>query len=166
MIATVRRAQARSHFLHEGRQDMKTRRIAYWVTTALLALGIFAGGAYNFARPPAVVQSMQHLGYPVYFPALLGAWKMSGALAVVAPGLPRLKEWAYAGLCFDLIGALVSHAAVGDGADKLLPPAVLLVFALASWALRPESRRRPGPHREAIGESASGLEGRRKWLAS
>jgi uncharacterized membrane protein YphA (DoxX/SURF4 family) len=165
MIAAVHRAEARSHF-YEGRQDMKTRRITYWVTTALLALGIFAGGAYNFARPPAVVQAMQHLGYPVYFAALLGAWKMSGALAVVAPGLPRLKEWAYAGMFFDLSGALVSHAAVGDGAAKLLPPIVLLVFALASWTLRPESRRLAAAHREALGESALGLEGRRKWLAS
>ena len=128
---------------------MKTRKFAYWVATAVLAAGFFAGGAYDLGRSPAVVQTMQHLGYPTYFAALIGVWKILGALAIVAPGLPRLKEWAYAGMFFDLSGALVSHAAVGDGADKWMPPLAFVAFALASWALRPESRRLLAPRGSA-----------------
>jgi uncharacterized membrane protein YphA (DoxX/SURF4 family) len=143
---------------------MKTRKTAYWVTTALLALGFLAGGAYDLGQSPAVVQTMQHLGYPTYFATLIGVWKVSGALAIVAPGLPRLKEWAYAGMFFDLSSAVVAHAAVGDGADKLMPPLVFLSFALASWGFRPESRRLLAPR--TLGESARGLEGGRTWLAS
>jgi uncharacterized membrane protein YphA (DoxX/SURF4 family) len=137
---------------------IKTRKIAYFSTTTLLALGFLVGGALDIGQPPAVVQTMQHLGYPAYFAALIGVWKVSGALAIVAPGLPRLKEWAYAGMFFDLIGALVSHGAVGDGADKLAPPLVFLALGLASWALRPEGRRLPAARTEAVGERAPGFQ--------
>jgi uncharacterized membrane protein YphA (DoxX/SURF4 family) len=137
---------------------MKTRKIAYWMTTTLLALGFFAGGALDLGQSPAVVETLQHLGYPTYVAPLIGAWKVSGALAIALPGLPRLKEWAYAGMFFDLIGAVVSHAAVGDGADKLVPPLVFLAFALASWALRPERRRLLAARAEALGGRAPGLE--------
>ena len=58
---------------------------------------------------------------------------MLGALAIVAPGLPRLKEWAYPGIAFDSSGAAISYAAVGDSADKILTPLVLLAIAVASW---------------------------------
>lgn len=84
---------------------------------------------------------MQHLGYPPYFAAMLGAWKLLGALAIAAPGFPRLKEWAYAGFAFDLIAAAASRAAVGDGAADIVAPLVFLALVVASWALRPASRR-------------------------
>jgi len=64
-----------------------------------------------------------------------------GGLAILAPRLPRLKEWAYAGIAFDLIGAAISHAAMGDPAAKVIVPLVILGIAAASWALRPASRR-------------------------
>lgn len=120
---------------------MKARKVGYWVATALLALGFLAGGIFDLGQSPPVVDAMKHLGYPAYLAALLGTWKVLGALAVIAPGLPRLKEWAYAGMMFDLSGAFVSHAAVGDGADKLFAPLLLLSFLVASWALRPADRK-------------------------
>ena len=62
---------------------------------------------------------MSHLGYPAYFAVLLGVWKVLGGLAILAPRLPRLKEWAYAGMFFDLSGAAISHGSVGDTADGI-----------------------------------------------
>jgi hypothetical protein len=94
----------------------------------------------DLGQSPAVVQTMQHLGYPTYFALLIGVWKVLGALVIVAPGLPRLKEWAYAGMFFDSSGAIVSQVAAGDGAGQWVPPLVFMAFALASWALRPASR--------------------------
>jgi uncharacterized membrane protein YphA (DoxX/SURF4 family) len=119
---------------------MNKRTIGYWTATGLIALAFLAGGAFDVSGAPEVTAGLAHLGYPAYFATLLGGWKLLGALALVAPGLPRLKEWAYAGIAFDLTGAAFSHAAVSDGAAKVLVPLVLLGIAVASWALRPESR--------------------------
>ncbi|MDB4965453.1 MAG: hypothetical protein JWN44_1142 [Myxococcales bacterium] len=119
---------------------MKTRNIGYWTTTGLVALGFAAGGVADLSRSPDVVAAMGHLGYPAYFAALLGAWKVLAVLALLAPRFPRLKEWAYAGIFFDLSGAAVSHGVSGDGAAKVLTPLVILAIAAASWALRPTSR--------------------------
>ena len=115
----------------------KLKTIAYWGATALTALAFLTGGLADLARGPALVNAMAHLGYPSYFMIILGAWKVLGALAIVAPRLPRLKEWAYAGMAFDLTGAALSHAAVGDPTSKVLVPLVLLGIAVVSWALRP-----------------------------
>lgn len=124
---------------------MKTRKIAYAITTGLLALAFLAGGVFDLLRTPEVLEGMSHLGYPVYFASIIGLWKVLGAVAIVAPGFPRLKEWAYAGIFFDLTGAAVSHAAVGDPAGNIITPLVMLVIAAASWALRPDSRKLAAP---------------------
>ena len=87
---------------------------------------------------------MAALGYPAYFVTILGARKLLGGLALLAPRLPRLKEWAYAGIAFDLTGAAFSHAAVAHPAAKVIAPLVILGLAAASWALRPASRRLGG----------------------
>jgi hypothetical protein len=98
------------------------------------------GGAFNLFGFPRVLETMAHLGYPAYFPKIVGAWKVLGAVAVLAPRFPRLKEWAYAGILFDLTSAAASHAMSGDPAGKVIPPLVLLAVAAASWAPRPEGR--------------------------
>jgi hypothetical protein len=79
----------------------------------------------------------------MYFFAILGVWKVLGAIAILVPRFPRLKEWAYAGIFFDLTGAAVSCAAVGGYgayAFHIIAPLVLTVLTVASWALRPQSR--------------------------
>jgi uncharacterized membrane protein YphA (DoxX/SURF4 family) len=119
----------------------KTKTIGYWIATGLVGLAFLAGGAGDLSQSPQVVEGMTHLGYPGYFATILGAWKVLGAAALFAPGLPRLKEWAYAGIVFDLTGAAFSHAASGDPAGKVITPLVLLALAAASWALRPEGRK-------------------------
>ena len=124
---------------------MKTRSIAYAATTALTALGFAFGGIADLMHNPEVVEGMTHLGYPAYLATLLGIWKVLGAAAIVAPGTARLKEFAYAGILFDLTGAAFSHAASGDPAGQVITPLVLLGIAAASYALRPASRSRGAP---------------------
>lgn len=120
--------------------NSKAKAIGYWVTTALVAFAIGSGGAAQLAHMPQNVEGMMHLGYPAYLLTILGVWKVAGTVAILAPGFPRLKEWAYAGIFFDLTGAAASHAASGDVVWHIVAPSVLAVLTVASWALRPPSR--------------------------
>jgi uncharacterized membrane protein YphA (DoxX/SURF4 family) len=119
---------------------MQPKVIAYWITTALLGLAFAAGGFMDLSRGPEVLEGLAKLGYPAYLASILGVWKLLAAPAVLLPGLPRLKEWAYAGMFFDLTGAAASHAAVSDPAANVITPLVLAVLLVASWKLRPASR--------------------------
>jgi DoxX-like family len=123
---------------------MKAKKISYWTTTALVAFFIGGGGAGQwiqyFQNPHGIVPVLL---YPLYFFAILGTWKILGAIAILAPGFPRLKEWAYAGIFFDLTGAAISCLAVGGyGAYgfHVVAPLVICVLTMISWALRPASR--------------------------
>jgi uncharacterized membrane protein YphA (DoxX/SURF4 family) len=121
------------------------RTATYWAATILGPASFLIGGWLGVTRDPHMVATLDHLGYPQYFAAISGAWKILGALAVVAPGLPRLKEWAYAGFFFELSTAAVSRAAVGDGLGDILAPLAFLALVGSSWALRPASRRLAAP---------------------
>jgi len=123
----------------------KTKSIVYWTMTGLVAFFIGPGGATQIARyfgnPHGVVPQ---LGYPMYFFLILGIWKVLGAVAILVPRYPRLKEWAYAGIFFDLTGAAASCAAVGGYgayAFHVIAPLIIAGFTVASWALRPPSRK-------------------------
>jgi uncharacterized membrane protein YphA (DoxX/SURF4 family) len=90
---------------------------------------------------PPFSEIMKHLGYPAYFMTIIGVWYTLGALAVLAPRFPRLKEWAYAGLVFIYSGAIASHLAVVDPPVTLVGPIIFTALVAASWALRPLARR-------------------------
>jgi hypothetical protein len=100
-----------------------------------------SGGVAYLLRAEPTAQGITALGYPTYFLTILGFWKLLGGLAILAPRMQLVKEWAYAGIVFDFTGAAWSHVAVGDPAPKALVPLVLLLVTVASWALRPASRR-------------------------
>jgi hypothetical protein len=117
-----------------------SRTIAYWVATGLLAANLAVGGVWDVLRAEYVRGVFEHLGYPDYFLVILGVWKVPGAVVLLVPRLPRLKEWAYAGAFFTYSGAVASHLAVGDGAGALVPPIILTGLVGASWALRPSAR--------------------------
>jgi hypothetical protein len=134
---------------------MKRKAIVYWICTAVIALCIGSGGVAQVLRVPQNVEGMMALGYPLHFIVLLGAWKVLGALTLLAPGLRLVKEWAYAGIFIDLSGAIVASAANGGAAFHVIAPLVLIGILAASWALRPESRRLPGA-KTAILDAASG----------
>ena len=117
------------------------RLISYWATTLVAILAFGVPGVLNLIRAPHIAQDMGHLGYPPYLLTILGTWKVLGGLVVAAPRLPRLKEWAYAGMIFDLTGAAASRAAIGDGGPMIIGPLLIACVVLTSWSLRPESRR-------------------------
>src|SRR5262249_5282711 len=106
----------------------------------ILVLGVLSGGVAELVRRPEVVEGMVRLGYPLYFISILGFWKVAASIALLAPGFPRLKEWAYAGIFFNMTGAVVSHAVCGDSLGHLMAPGFFAVLVVASWALRPQSR--------------------------
>lgn len=119
---------------------MRSRTILYWTSTAILSFALLSGGAVHIAQRPEAVEGMVHLGYPVYFMTILGVWKLLGGIALLAPRLPLLKEWAYAGVIFDMTGAAASHAVCGDGTRHIGVPLFFAACAVVSWALRPQSR--------------------------
>jgi hypothetical protein len=121
--------------------ESKARSTGYWITTSLVSLNLLVAGTIYLAGAEAVLGAFAELGYPRYLVALLGACKVLAGLALLAPRLPRLKEWAYAGIAFNLMGAAVSHAAVGHPPTKVIAPLVVLTIAVASWTLRPAGRR-------------------------
>ncbi len=114
--------------------------IVYWSATVIVGLVLLSGGVAQLIRRPENVAGMAHLGYPVYMLTILGFWKIAGAMVLFAPGLGRLKEWAYAGAFFDFTGAVASHIASGDGAGTFIWPGLFAAFTLVSWALRPAGR--------------------------
>lgn len=116
------------------------RKVIYWLTTGLLAaMSAFAGFAYLSGSPQAV-QGFAHVGYPPQLRVLLGIAKPLGAIALVIPGLPKLKEWAYAGFTFAWIAAFVAHYLAKDG-PRAYMPLVLLVLLAISYLTRPASRQ-------------------------
>ncbi len=115
--------------------------LAYWITTGLFAFGLTGSGLMTVSHQPPMVAAYTHLGYPIYFMTLLGAAKLAGVGAVLAPGLPRLKEWAYAGFTINMVAAVFSHLSAGDPVGNSVAPVVLLGLILASWRLRPADRK-------------------------
>lgn len=117
------------------------RLIAYWTFTLLIAYENLAGSIWSFLRLEYVRVDLIHLGYPLYFLAIIGPGQFCIAVAVVAPRLPVAKEWAYACACLNYLAALASHLFVGDRPGIWSVPLIFLVLALASWGLRPRDRR-------------------------
>jgi hypothetical protein len=113
------------------------RGIPVWVAraaTGVLMVMMAASGTANLIRVEPVVAGMHRLGYPEYFPVLLGVAKLLAVVALALPGARRLKEWAYAGMTFDMLAALVAHAAVRDGFVQWVPALVVLSVLAVSCA--------------------------------
>lgn len=120
----------------------RARLIAYCFTTAAVVIELAWGGVWDILRVPQVRILTERLGYPDYFLVNLGIWKVLGAVALAIPRFPRLKEWAYAGAFFDLTGAVFSQWAAGlISVGTTAYPVLMVGVVMASWALRPASRR-------------------------
>lgn len=119
----------------------KTKKIVYWVATVWLSLGMLSSAIVQLLRVPEGVQGVTHLGYPEYLLTILGIWKIFGVITILAPKLPVVKEWAYAGFFFVASGALFSHVTMGDPFSEIFPALLLLTLTVVSWSLRPESRK-------------------------
>jgi uncharacterized membrane protein YphA (DoxX/SURF4 family) len=123
---------------------MKWKSISYWVITGMVAFFIGSGGVAELARVPGNIEGLVHLGYPAYFATIIGFWKVLGAIAILVPRFPRLKEWAYAGIFFNMTGAAATVVFVGAAPWHMIVDLVLTALTVASWALRPPSRRLEG----------------------
>lgn len=94
---------------------MKKTTTIYWIFTGLFgALMLFTAVPDILNSPDAVKFMNEHLGYPHYINAFISWAKVLGVIAILLPGFPKIKEWAYAGLCFDILGAIYSVLSV-DG---------------------------------------------------
>lgn len=122
----------------------KRNRIIYWIATLWLALGMVSTGIMQVFRPAAEGAFGYKMGFPVYFLAIIGVWKLLGVVAILVPRFPLVKEWAYAGFFFLMSGAIFSHIAIGNPTAELFPPLLLLVLTLISWYFRPATRKVPG----------------------
>jgi hypothetical protein len=122
------------------REGNVARTVAYWGATGLVTIvPLLAAFAYLTSSPQAV-ENFRHVGYPQQLRVLLGIAKLAGAIVLLLPRLPRLKEWAYAGFTFMWIAATVAHYLAGDKPLFLLP--VALIGALAvSYVTRSSNRR-------------------------
>ncbi|MFE4570081.1 DoxX family protein [Paenibacillus chitinolyticus] len=126
----------------ETRHRGKT--IAYWTATLLLVISITLSGIGQLMRYGGNVDLVKNIGFPLYVTSILGTWKLLGVIAIIMPGFPRLKEWAYAGIFFLMTGAALSHAFADDYGDygfNLILPLFYAALNIASWVLRPKSRK-------------------------
>jgi hypothetical protein len=119
----------------------KRNKIIYWIATIWLALGMFSTGIVQLFKVKSETDFLAHLGYPAYFPTILGIWKLLGVVAVLIPGFPLLKEWAYAGFFFAMTGAISSHILAGNAVNEIFPSLLLLALTVISWYFRPAERR-------------------------
>jgi len=112
-----------------------TLKSLYWIITGLTAAFMLMASIPDILRLAQAVAIFTHLGYPSYLLPFLGTAKVLGVIVVLIPGLGRLKEWAYAGLVFDLLGAWYSHLSLGDPASVWLFPVIGLILVTASYSV-------------------------------
>jgi hypothetical protein len=99
------------------------------------------GGAMDLLRLPPFYPLLIDLGYPGYLATILGTAKLIAAVIVAIPRLPRLKEWAYAGIVINMTGAVASQVADHQPVTGLIAPTAFAALAILSWALRPPARK-------------------------
>lgn len=117
------------------------RKIAYWITTIIVAgLSLLAARSYLSG---AAHDAFARLGYPQQLRVILGIAKPLGAIVLVIPGVPRVKEWAYAGFTFAWTCAFVAHYLVKDFPTAFMPLVLLVILAVSYWT-RPAGRALPG----------------------
>jgi hypothetical protein len=123
----------------------KRNKIIYWIATIWLSLGMLSTGVVQLFRVkgdgPGSVDSMTHLGYPIYFVTMLGICKILGVVTLLIPKFPLLKEWAYAGFFFMMSGAVFTHIAADNSMSEIFPSLLLLILTAVSWYFRPADRK-------------------------
>lgn len=112
---------------------MNGRTVLYWIVTGLMAAFMLMASIPDVTQSETAVAAFTHLGYPVYLLPFIGVAKIAGVVAVLLPSPRRLKEWAYAGLVFDLTGALYSHLSVGDPASTWMFAVIGLILVTGSY---------------------------------
>ena len=112
---------------------MKRNRVIFWILTGLLIPALGIGSVSAVLGDPKSVEVFTSLGYPAYLSPFLGVARILALVVVFMPKFPRLKEWAYAGLAFDVAGATYSQIAVGNPFLYILFPVFALSLVLGSY---------------------------------
>ncbi|MBY0427057.1 MAG: DoxX family protein, partial [Cytophagales bacterium] len=110
-----------------------TINVIYWITTGLILAMMLFSAVTSFIENPEGAKMLVAIGYRPYVLQLLAVGKVLGAIAILTPGFPRLKEWAYAGFTFDLIGAGYSFYASGFAVKDWIFIVILLGILAASY---------------------------------
>ena len=105
---------------------MKKNNIIFWVVTGLFSVFMLSSAIPDILMTAEAKTFMQHLGYPDYFTCFIGVAKVLGIIAILLPGFQRIKEWAYAGLFYDLFGATYSIIAK----DGFMPPMLIMLLPI------------------------------------
>ena len=113
--------------------NSKTINIVYWILIILFSLSAIGDAAGGLAKAKAGIESMQHLGYPLYLMAFLSVLKLLGVIALLQTRFQTVKEWAFAGFAFTFTGAFFSRLSVGDGGAFLIAPLVMLVILFVTY---------------------------------
>jgi hypothetical protein len=114
---------------------MKKIRIFYWITTGLFLLLMLFSSISSFASPDKAEAFFKTINMPSYLISFLSVAKILGIIAILVPGYPRLKEWAYAGMIFDLVGAMYCNYASGKPAGEWLPMIIFIALVFTSYFL-------------------------------
>jgi len=112
---------------------MKRNTIAFWVFTGLLIPAFGIGSVMAIFGNPESVKVFTSLGYPAYLSPFLGIARILALIVILTPKYSRLKEWAYAGLAFDVIGAIYSIIAAGNPFAYTIFPLISLGLILGSY---------------------------------
>ncbi|HVW13925.1 MAG TPA: DoxX family protein [Mucilaginibacter sp.] len=113
---------------------MKATKIIYWISTILvIAMMLYSAYGTFFIHSKEGEEMMKAIAIPMYLMKLLAVGKVLGAIAILVPGYPRLKEWAYAGYFFDLAGATFCFAASGFPFAAWAPMLVFVILVLVSY---------------------------------
>jgi uncharacterized membrane protein YphA (DoxX/SURF4 family) len=112
---------------------MRKTKVIYWIFTALLILLMLFSAVSSFFPNPQGEAMMKNIGYPYNILQLLAVLKILGAIALLVPGYPRLKEWAYAGFTFDLIGAIYAFLIIGTPVTDVTFMIVGLLLVFSSY---------------------------------
>lgn len=131
----------------------KKTKIIYWVLTGLFAFAMLGSAIPDIMVVPMAVQGFKEMGYPAYLIPFLGWAKLLGVVAILIPGFPRIKEWAYAGLIFDLLGATYSVANSGKTIGEWAPMLFLIALGLGSYAFYHKRQQALAPNAPLAGSS-------------
>jgi hypothetical protein len=127
------------------------RTILYWTFTALATAWLLAGGLFDTLHKTGAIDLLHSLGYPAYLGSILGSAKLLAVCALLYPRTRFLREWAYAGVTFNMVGAFCSHVAMHDALLATIAPLILLALVVGSYLLRPAAwRLRPADATAAL----------------
>ena len=111
---------------------MKKTKTIYWIFTILFAAVMLGSAIPDILVVPVAVEGFRQIGLPAYLVPFMGIAKLCGVVAILVPGYPRIREWAYAGLIFDLVGATYS-VALGKSVAACTPMFILIGIGLLSY---------------------------------